>query len=143
MRNSMMIRMTVFWTVCTPNHIAMHNLKCAIQRWSGSSFELRIGPSLNCAFQITHRDVICRTDVHMVQNTVFRILIQKGHFKLKFKLRTLLSCENSQCNINSNTALRLEEIISISSQFSSYKKTSLWTALVHSIDYFVSFSLSI
>ena len=27
----MIIRMTVFWTVCTPNYIAMRNLKCAIQ----------------------------------------------------------------------------------------------------------------
>ena len=27
----MIIRMTVFWTVCTQNYIAMHNLKCAIQ----------------------------------------------------------------------------------------------------------------
>ena len=27
----MMIRMMVFWTVCTPNHIAIRNLKCAIQ----------------------------------------------------------------------------------------------------------------
>ena len=25
------IRKTVFWTVCTPNHIVMRNLKCAIQ----------------------------------------------------------------------------------------------------------------
>ena len=33
--------------------------------------------------------------VHTVQNTVFRILIQNAHFELKFKLRTLLSCENS------------------------------------------------
>ena len=27
----MIIRMTVFWTDCTQNYIAMHNLKCAIQ----------------------------------------------------------------------------------------------------------------
>ena len=27
----MIIRMTVFWTVCTQNYIAMRNLKCAIQ----------------------------------------------------------------------------------------------------------------
>ena len=26
------IRKMVFWTVCMPNHIAMHNLKCAFQK---------------------------------------------------------------------------------------------------------------
>ena len=35
----------------------------------------------------------------MVQNTIFRILVQNAHFKLKLKLRTLLSCENSQRNV--------------------------------------------
>ena len=33
--------------------------------------------------------------VHTVKNTVFRILIQNAHFELKFKIRTLPSCENS------------------------------------------------
>ena len=44
--------------------------------------------------------------VHTVQSTVFRIFIQNAHFELKFKTRTLPSCENSlscmycmlQCN---------------------------------------------
>ena len=78
----MMIQMTVFWTVCTPNHIAIRNLKCAIQM-------MVLDHHLNGAFQITH------FGVHMVQTTVFRILIQNAHFELKLKLRTLLSCENS------------------------------------------------
>ena len=30
-----------------------------------------------------------------ISNDAFQILIQNAHFELKFKLRTLLSCENS------------------------------------------------
>ena len=82
----------MFWTVCTPKD----------HHW-------------NCAFKLTHRDVIwhthglkychsnhhlnyasrCDFGVHTVKTTVFRILIQNAHFELKFQLRTLLSCENS------------------------------------------------
>ena len=81
----MMIRMTVFWTVCMPNHIAMRNLKCAIQMmvWTivwNAHFKLRIAMWFG---------------IHTVQNTVFWILIQNAHFELKFKIRTLPSCENS------------------------------------------------
>ena len=81
----MMIRMTVFWTVCTPNHIEIRNLKCAIQMmvrtiiWI-AHFKLRI---------------VMWFGVHTVQNTVFRILIQDAHLESRFKIRTLPSCENS------------------------------------------------
>ena len=55
-------------------------------KWkSRPSFELRIS---NYASQ-------CDFGVHTVQTTIFRIFIQNAHFKLKIKLRTLLSCENS------------------------------------------------
>ena len=73
------------------------------------------GPDLNCAFQCdlayTRSNIPsfessfelrisiyasrCDFGVHMVQTTVFRILIENAHFEFKFKLRTLLSCENS------------------------------------------------
>ena len=43
---------------------------------------------------MTHRDVIWRT--HGPKYRLSNFLIQNAHFKLKFKLRTLLSCENSQ-----------------------------------------------
>ena len=51
----------------------------------GPSFELRI----------SNYESRCDFGVHAVQTTVFQILIQNAHFKFKFKLRTLLSCENS------------------------------------------------
>ena len=82
-----------------------------------SSFELRISnykswcdlaytrskiPSFESSFELRISNYASRCDfgVHMVQTTVFWILIQNAHFKFKFKfkLRTLLSCENSQCN---------------------------------------------
>ena len=67
------IRKTVFWTVCTPNHIAMrisndgpdHNLNCACQIMHCDVIWRTHCPTyrhsnhhLNCAFQITHHDVI-------------------------------------------------------------------------------------
>ena len=51
---------------------------------------LKTLPDGHLKWQMTHRDVIWRT--HR-PNTVFQILIQNAHFE--FKLRTLLSCENS------------------------------------------------
>ena len=74
------IRKTVVWTIV---YAKMRNLKCAIQ------------------MMVRHFKYASRCDfgVHTVQTTVFRILIQNAHFELKFKLRTLLSCENSQSDI--------------------------------------------
>ena len=47
---------------------------------------------LRCAFQITFCDVIWHTHGLFC---VFWILIQNAHLELKFKIRTLPSCENS------------------------------------------------
>ena len=60
--------MTVFWTMCTPNHIAIR------------------------AIQIMHHDVIWRR-----HGPNYRVSNFNSKFELKLKLRTLLSCENSQC----------------------------------------------
>ena len=51
---------------------------------------------LKCAFQITHRDVIWRTQgpKYCLSN-----LIKNAHLQLKFKIRTLPSCENSQSDL--------------------------------------------
>ena len=43
------IRNTVFWTVCTPNHVKIRNLRCASQITVQRCFELRIS-------QITQRN---------------------------------------------------------------------------------------
>ena len=78
------IRMTVFWTMCMPNHIAMRNLECDD------------GPDhhLNCAFQITHRDVILCTHGPKYRhsndhsNCTIRIKIQITHFCSRVKTVT-------------------------------------------------------
>ena len=89
------IRKTVFWTVCTPNHIAMRNLKCAFQMmvrtmiWI-AHFKLRIAMWFG---------------VHTVQNTVIRIIIWIAHFKLHIAMwfwrthgpKYCLSNFNSKC----------------------------------------------
>ena len=56
---------------------------------------------------MTHRDVIWRT--HGPKN-IFRILIQnvQNDFELNFKLRTLLSCENSLWDPNKNYCIELK-----------------------------------
>ena len=100
----------VFWTVCLQNYIAMRNLKCTIQMMvPGPLFEY-----LNCAFQISHRDVILRTHgpKYSHSNDHSNCAIQITHHN--FILRThgqkychsndhsncalLLSCENSHRN---------------------------------------------
>ena len=103
------IRKTVVWTVCTPKCVTWN---AQFKWWSGPSFELRISnyesrcdlaytrsniPSFESSFElrISNYASQCNFGVHTVQTTVFRILIQNALFKLKFKLRTLLSCENS------------------------------------------------
>ena len=49
--------------------------------------------------------------VHTVQNNVFRILIKNAHLELKFKIRTMPSCENSHSVSTFNTAYFLAEYI--------------------------------
>ena len=74
------IRNTVFWTVCTPNHVEIRDLRCVTRKhlwtviWDAHSW----------------------FGVHTVQNTVFRIVIRDAHLESRFKIRTLPSCENSQ-----------------------------------------------
>ena len=74
-----------------------------------SWFEMRISNHVSDVFwsyasQITILDVFWRTHG---QNTVFWIVIQDAHlesrFKSRFKIRTLPSCENSQCFLRSLT----------------------------------------
>ena len=92
----------------------MRNLKCAIQMmvqtiiWI-AHFKLRIAmwfgiltvqnTVIRIIIWIAHFKLCIAMwfGIHTVQTTVFRILIQNVHFDLKFKLRTLLSCENSLC----------------------------------------------
>ena len=79
---SMIIRMTVFWTMCTQNYIAMRNLNCAI--WMIKDHHL------NCAFQITHRDVSLHThDPKYCHSNDHSI----AHFELKFNFWYQV-CEN-------------------------------------------------
>ena len=59
---------------------------------------------LRCAFQITFCDVIWHTHCLFC---VFWILIQNVHLELRFKIRTLPSCENSLCVTVSNVVLQV------------------------------------
>ena len=79
------IRNTVFWTVCTPNHVEIRDLRCASQI------------TVQRCFRVTHLKSRISTwfGIHTVQNTVFRIVIQDAHLESRFKIRTLPSCENS------------------------------------------------
>ena len=85
------IRMTVFWTVCTTNHIAIRNLKCAINSNDGRTviwiahFKLRIAMWFGGALHMHG------PKYRHFESSFWRI----AHFKLKLKLHTLLSCENS------------------------------------------------
>ena len=79
------IRNTVFWTVCTPNHVEIRDLRCASQI------------TVQRCFRVTHLKSRISTwfGVHTVQNTVFRIVIPDAHLESRLKIRTLPSCENS------------------------------------------------
>ena len=98
----------VFWILIRNAHFELE-----FEWRSGSSFEMCILnyalrcnlaytrskiPSFESSFELRISNYASRCDfgVHTVQNTVFRILIQIAHFELKFKIRTLPSCENSQ-----------------------------------------------
>ena len=67
--------------------ILLRDLRDAkLENTSGPSFELRISNyALRCNFAYTRS-----------KNTVIRMIIQNLHLEWSFKLRTLLSCENSQ-----------------------------------------------
>ena len=77
------------WTVCTPNHVEIRDLRCASQI------------TVQRCFRVMHLKSRISTwfGVHTVQNTVFWIVIQDAHLesrlKSRFKIRTLPSCENS------------------------------------------------
>ena len=146
---------TVFWTVCTPNHIAMHNLKCAFQMtvqrcfpvtisqitqpnhcmnaltsksWFGGWSYIVSDLLTTSAYRVLHTCMYRSTGnaspmhgrvprhsspagmqnpkfglscVHCVIQTSQSLLscvhcvIENAHFELKFKIRTLPSCENS------------------------------------------------
>ena len=79
------IQTTVFWTVCTPNHVEIHDLRCVTRKhlWT-VIWDAHLKSRISTWF-----------GVHMVQNTVFRIVIQDAHLESRFKIRTLPSCENS------------------------------------------------
>ena len=83
-----MIRNTVFWTVCTPNHVEIRDLRCVTRKhlWT-VIWDAHLISRISTWF-----------GVHTVQNTVFWIVIQDAHLKSRFKIRTLPSCENSLSN---------------------------------------------
>ena len=83
------IRNTVFWTVCTPNHVEIRDLRCTSQI------------TVQGCFWVTHLKSRISTwfGVHTVQNTVFRIVIQDAHLESRFKIHTL-PCESSLCRIH-------------------------------------------
>ena len=95
-----MIRNTVFWTVCTPNHVKIRDLRCASQI------------TVQRCFRVMHLKSRISTwfGVHTVQNTVFRIVIQDAHLESRFKIRTLPSCENSLRLTFSNKKIYLNEL---------------------------------
>ena len=73
------IRNTVFWTVCTPNHVEMRNWKTPLDR------------DLRCASQITNLDVIWRThgpkycSLNRDSRCASRITIQNTHYAVVWK----------------------------------------------------------
>ena len=80
-------RMTVFWTVCTQNYIAMCDLNCAIQM------------TVQTIIRIAHFKlrIAMWFGVHMVQNTVVQMIIKLRNSNDNSNCALLLSCENSQC----------------------------------------------
>ena len=80
------IRNTVFWTVCTPNHIEIRDLRCVTRKhlWT-VIWDAHLKSRISTWF-----------GVHTVQNTVFWIVIQDAHLESRFKIRTLPSCEDSR-----------------------------------------------
>ena len=79
------IRNTVFWTVCTPNHVEICDLRCVTRKHLWTVIWDAHLKSRNSTW----------FGVHTVQNTVFQIVIQDAHLESRFKIRTLPSCENS------------------------------------------------
>ena len=81
------IQNTLFWTVCTPNHVEIRDLRCVTRK-----------PLLTVIWDAHLKSRISACfGVHTVQNAVFRIVIQDAHLESRFKIRTLPSCENSLC----------------------------------------------
>ena len=70
------IQKTVFWTVCMPNHIAIRNLKCAIQMMVRTVIWIA---NIKLRFAMWF-------GVHTVQNTVIQIIIWIAHFKLRIAM---------------------------------------------------------
>ena len=80
-----MIWNTVFWTVCTPNHVEIRDLRRVTRKhlWT-VIWDAHLKSRISTWF-----------GVHTVQITVFRIVILDAHLESRFKIRTLPSCENS------------------------------------------------
>ena len=68
----------------------IHRFRCVI--CENRNWKTPLYRDLRCAFQITFCDVIWHTHSLFC---IFWILIQNAHLELKFKIRTLPSCENS------------------------------------------------
>ena len=78
------IRNTVFWTMCTPNHIEICDLRCAcISNHGPEVFS-------SYASQITNLDVIWRT-----HGPKYRILNRDSRCASRITIQNMHSCENS------------------------------------------------